>query len=260
VRAPTTAAHQAAPPLLAPDAALFLDLDGTLLEVAATPTDVAVSAGLRALIDELRALLDGAVALVSGRAIAELDRLLDPLRLPVAGQHGLEWRGTDGIRHVHDAPPIPPTLLQRLERFVRDHPGTILEPKGASVALHYRGRPDAAHAASAAVTAIADERPGVWDVLHGKMVAELRPVGVHKGLGIERLLACPPFAGRRPAFVGDDWTDEDGFAAVNARDGVSVAVHVDRATQARHRLADVPAVHAWLRRSAAALTTMRERT
>lgn len=259
MRASPAPAHHPAPPPLPAEAALFLDLDGTLLEFAATPGGVTVGAGLRPLLETLRARLDGALALVSGRSIAELDRLLDPLHLPAAGQHGLEWRGADGILRLHDAPPVPPTLLRRLEAFERDHPGTILEPKGASVALHYRGRPDAAHAASAVVTSIADERPGVWDLLHGKMVIELRPAGVHKGLAIERLLAHPPFAGRRPVFAGDDWTDEDGFAAVNLRDGISVGVAVTRATQARYGLPDVPAVHEWLRRSAAGLTAIQER-
>jgi trehalose 6-phosphate phosphatase len=232
---------------------LFLDLDGTLLEIAATPTGVAVGSDLRGLLAALRDRLDGAVALVSGRAIAQLDDILAPLRLCAAGQHGLEWRGADGAIRRHPAPAVPPGALARLRAFVADHPGTILEPKGASVAVHYRGRPEAGHATAAAVTALADADPGAWDVLHGKMVVELRPAGVHKGVAIERLMQDAPFAGRTPVFAGDDWTDEDGFTAVRERGGIAIAVGVDRRTRAGHGLPDVSAVHQWLADSAAAL-------
>ena len=86
-----------------------------------------------------------------------------------------------------------------------------------------------------------------------KMVAELRPTGLHKGTGIRRLRTRPPFAGRRPVFVGDDVTDEDGFEAVTASGGHGVLVGPDRQTGARYRLPSVPAVHAWLRDNLAAL-------
>jgi len=251
----TVDARLPTPPLLSADVALFLDLDGTLLEIAATPGGVAVGDDLRALLARLSERLDGAVALVSGRPIAQLDRLLHPLRLCAAGQHGLEWRGADGLLHHHTAPVVPPDLLDALQAFVTAHPGTILEPKGASVALHYRNRPEAGHAASAAVTALADDQPGAWDVLHGKMVVELRPAGVHKGVGIARLLHGAPFADRVPVFAGDDWTDEDGFDTVNELAGIAIAVGMRRHTRARYGLADVPAVRAWLARSAAALGT-----
>jgi len=251
----TVDARLPTPPLLSADVALLLDFDGTLLEIAATPGGVAVGDDLRALLARLSELLDGAVALVSGRPIAQLDRLLHPLRLCAAGQHGLEWRGNDGMLHHHAAPVVPPEMLDALQAFVTSHPGTILEPKGASVALHYRSRADAGHAASAVVTALADDHPGAWDVLHGKMVVELRPAGVHKGVGIARLLQAAPFEGRLPVFVGDDWTDEDGFDTVNERGGIAIAVGVRQHTRARYGLADVTAVRAWLSRSAAALGT-----
>jgi len=240
------------PPLVPSDAALFLDLDGTLLEIAATPTGVAVGSDLRGLLAALRDGLDGAVALVSGRAIAQLDDIVAPLRLCAAGQHGLEWRGADGAIRRHPAPAVSADTLDRLRQFVADHPGTMLEPKGASVAVHYRGRPEAGHATATTVTALADADPGAWDVLHGKMVVELRPAGVHKGVAIERLMQEAPFAGRTPVFAGDDWTDEDGFTAVRERGGIAIAVGVDRRTRAGHGLPDVSAVHRWLADSAAA--------
>jgi len=242
---------RSAPPLLRAGSALFLDLDGTLIEIADTPMGVVVSDALRDLLATLGERLDGALAMVSGRPIAQLDELLRPLRLSAAGQHGLEWRGPDGVVHRHPAAAPSLEMLAALQRFAVAHPGTALEHKGASVALHYRGRPACAHDAAAAVEAIVRADPGTWDVLHGKMVVEVRPAGVHKGVGIERLMAEPPFAGRTPTFVGDDWTDEDGFGVVNARGGTTVVVGRGRESRAAYALADVPAVHRWLRESVA---------
>lgn len=242
-----------APPPPTPDTALFLDLDGTLLDLEEHPSAVRVDPPLRRLLADLADALDGALALVSGRAIADLDRLLAPLSLPCAGQHGLEWRGGDGVLRRHPAPPLTDGIEHAMAAFAAAHPGTVFEPKGASFAVHFRGRPDAARAATALVTDLAGRAGTGWEVLHGKMLVELRPAGAHKGAGIRRLLELPPFAGRRPVFLGDDWTDEDGFVAVNDLGGVSVAVGVDRDTHARYRLGGVADVLAWLRRSAAAL-------
>lgn len=245
------------PPLPGRDDALFLDLDGTLLELEATPSAVRADAALRRLMGTLQGELGGALAVVSGRAVADIDRILAPLILPAAGQHGLEWRGADGALHRHPIPDIDGDIPAALERFAGAHPGTLFEAKGASWALHYRQRPEAGRAAAALVTELgASAGPG-WEVLQGKMVAELRPAGIHKGAGIARLRDHPPFAGRPPIFVGDDWTDEDGFRAVNDAGGVSVAVAVDRETSARYRLGGVADVHDWLRQSLAALKRTR---
>lgn len=246
-----------APPLPGPEDALFLDLDGTLLELEATPTAVRVEPTLRRLLAALREALGGALALVSGRAVTDLDHLLAPLELPCAGQHGLEWRGADGRLRLQPVAPLPDEIPRALAAFAHAHPGTLFEAKGASWALHFRQRPDVARAAIALVTRLGTMAGGAWEVLHGKMAIELRPAGVDKGVGIGRLLDQPPFAGRRPVFVGDDWTDEDGFRKVNALGGVSVAVAVDRETAARYRLGGVAEVHAWLRRAAGGLQSDR---
>jgi len=241
------------PPLPGPGDALFLDLDGTLFELEATPSAVRADPAERRLLAELHRALDGALALVSGRAVTDIDRILAPLSLPAAGQHGLEWRGADGVLRLHPVPAIADEIPRALARFAEAHPGTLFEPKGASWALHFRQRPDAGRAAAALVAELGAAAGSAWEVLQGKMIAELRPAGVHKGLGIGRLRERPPFAGRRPIFVGDDWTDEDGFRAVNDAGGVSVAVAVDRDTHARYGLGGVSDVHEWLRHALAGL-------
>ncbi len=241
-----------APPSLTVDDALLLDVDGTLLEIAPTPAAVLVPPALRDLLVALPPALGGALALVSGRAIASIDAVFAPLRLSVVGQHGLEWRWDNGPIEHADAAPIPSTVADEITAFAKANAGVLLEKKGGALALHFRARPELTAAAGSLLRSCADRSPGL-EVLAGKMVAELRPTGVHKGTGIRQLRARPPFAGRRPVFVGDDVTDEDGFDAVTAVGGHGVLVGPGRSTGARYRLPSVRAVHAWLRDSLAAL-------
>jgi trehalose 6-phosphate phosphatase len=237
--------------------ALFLDVDGTLLELADTPHGVRVPEGLTGLLAELESALGGAMGLVSGRSIEVLDRLFQPLALPAVGLHGAEWRGRSGGAIAHSGPPPSPALAEAresLNHFAARHPGVLVEDKGRSVALHYRLRPDAGPAAHAAARDAARHLGDGYHVLPGKRMLEIKPTGVDKGAGLRRAMREPPFAGRVPVFVGDDITDEDGFAAVNAMGGHSVRVGLDGNSAARHRLPDVPAVHDWLRSTARALT------
>src|SRR5260221_8893516 len=137
----------AGPPALGPDAALFLDVDGTLLPIAATPEAVAVPPSLRGLLDALRHRLGGALALVSGRTVADIDRLFHPLVLPAAGLHGLERRPGSGPVRRPGRPAWVDRIVPLLEDFVARHPGALFEDKGLSLALHYRLAPSATAAA-----------------------------------------------------------------------------------------------------------------
>lgn len=229
--------------------AFFLDVDGTLIEIAETPTAVSVPPGIVELLRRLHAGAGGAVALVSGRRIAELDRLFAPLILPAAGLHGAERRRADG-RVVRAGPP-PRTLdpaRRELGAFAARAPGVLLEDKGSALALHVRGAPERETEARRLVEAVARTLDGAYRVQPGKMVVELKPAGAGKDVVVDAFLAEPPFAGRRPVFCGDDATDEDGFHAVNARDGVSVRVANEPrpATEARWSVESVPALRQWL--------------
>jgi trehalose 6-phosphate phosphatase len=237
------------PPPLPPDCALFLDLDGTLLDLAATPARVRVGHDVAALLRALAATLDGAVALITGRAIADVDRLFPGLCLPVAGQHGCERRAADGTRHRLAT---PERGLRRLRadigRLAGRHSGLLLEDKGSTLALHYRGAPRLAgylHRAVRELVAAAAADGTALQLQSGKDVVEIRPDGRDKGTAILDYLTEPPFAGRTPVFVGDDRTDEHGFAAVLHARGWAVKVGPG-ATRARYRLADVAAVRLWL--------------
>lgn len=231
--------------------ALFLDVDGTLLDIERHPDEVRADSALRASLAAAADALRGALALVSGRSIASIDRIFAPLSLPAAGLHGLERRDADGRVHYPAgyAGRIAAARAELVD-FVQSAPGLLLEDKGAALALHYRNAPELA-AECERHMALAEQAAGSdFHVQRGKMVLELKPSGQDKGTAILAFLDEPPFAGRRPVFVGDDLTDEDGFRAVNARDGLSIRVGAPQDGSAARILApDVAAVRHWLNQS-----------
>ncbi|WP_332837445.1 trehalose-phosphatase [Neoroseomonas rubea] len=207
--------------------ALFLDLDGTLLDIAPSPDAVRVPPGLIATLGLLTHRLDGALAIVSGRARETVDRLLAPL-LPAGGfGHGAELRDSAGRAiPAGDVPRPPPHWHAALARFAAAHPGLLLEAKPHGLALHYRAVPAARDAVRAAMLALLAGEATGFDLLPAHMAFEIRPRVATKGRAVEALMGTRPFAGRRPVFVGDDVTDEDGMAAARAMGGLGL--HVGR--------------------------------
>jgi trehalose 6-phosphate phosphatase len=236
------------PPPLDRRAALFLDIDGTLLNLALTPDRVRVDGDIAELLPALARCLDGALALITGRTIADADRLFPGLQLPVAGQHGVERRSAAGAVRQHRVPsPELERLRGALGRFAARHAGVVLEDKGATLALHYRQAPRLAslvHRTLRAEMAIA-ANGGAWRMQSGKGIVEVRPDGRDKGTAIDEYMDETPFRGRLPIFVGDDDTDEFGFAAVSRLGGGSVKVGPGP-TDASYRLRNVRAVRRWL--------------
>lgn len=233
-------------PLASADWAYFLDVDGTLVELAVRPDAVVVSAELRTMISAAFACCHGALAVVSGRALADLDQLLAMPQLPMAGQHGLERRDAHGHLHQHV---LAPAVLQEVHELLTPlqerHPGLLLERKGASLAVHYRQVPRlGSYLHRSIADYLAQQKHGL-QMQKGKYVLELKPQGHDKGSVIAEFMQQAPFSGRVPVFIGDDLTDEHGFARVNAMNGISIKVGKGR-THAHYRLPDVTAVHDWL--------------
>jgi len=238
-------------PVWRDDWALFLDVDGTIVEIAATPAAVQVPACTIAALANARDRLGGAVALVSGRGLADLDRLFAPLRLPAAGAHGAERRTADGLVHTTPDASSLAAAEQLLARWATAHEGALLERKHGSLALHYRNVPWLEPAARIVVAAAVAAVGPAFHVQPGKKVLEIKAAAIGKGRAIAEFMAEPPFAGRRPVFVGDDLTDEDGFDTVNRLGGLSIAVGAARSTHARWRLDDEAQVSSWLESQAA---------
>ncbi len=229
-----------------PDWALFLDVDGTILHLRDTPDSVSASGALLDLLEAISSRLDGAVALVSGRRIDNLDALFAPHRLPTAGLHGLERRDASGAVHRIPAPEALDALRPPLLKLAGSSTKVILEDKGHALAVHYRLAPDMAEEIKDRVEELARPYAADLHVMHGKMVCEIKPWQADKGSAIRDFMAEVPFKGRVPVFVGDDTTDEDGFAYVNELGGHSVRVGVGESTAARHTLAGVDEVISWL--------------
>jgi len=239
----------APPPLDTGDPlAVFLDFDGTLVNIAERPDLVHVPKSLLTTIQEVHDELDGALALISGRSIADLDALLAPLQLPMAGVHGVEHRDGSGFFHSVKSSTIPQAVRERLTALVAADETLILEDKGNSLALHYRQSPARETLIRAELQEIYTDLGQDFILQHGKMVLELRPAGANKGTAIRKFMADPPFAGRRPVFIGDDITDEDAFQVINQLQGCSVKVGPgEPGSAARYKLEDVEAVRDWLR-------------
>lgn len=237
------------PPLsgLAP-AALFLDFDGTLVELAEAPGAISVPEGLKPLLDRLSERLGGRLAIVSGRAVDDLRSHLDSETAVLSGSHGAELRYADGRSVPVAAPPGLAEARESIRRFAAGSDGLLVEDKPAGVALHYRLAPERGEEADAFLESLA-LRSGLA-LQRGKMVAELRPEGSDKGAAVKRLMGEPPFAGARPVFVGDDLTDEDAFRAAISLGGEGVLVGPARPSAARWRLDGVADVISWLESAA----------
>ncbi len=244
-----TAASSAAPPHFDMRThALFLDLDGTLVEIEEHPEDVVAGDALRLLLRRVCEAAGGAVALITGRTIADADRVLGGAIASIAGVHGLEHRINGKLNRDHAAA----TELNAALEDVRDlvDAGVLharVEEKGASVALHYRQTPEIEQDVRACAAQIAARHR--LRTLPGKMVIEI-VAGAHtKGDAVDTFLRAAPFAGRTPVAVGDDVTDEDAFAAAARAGGFAIRVGESRTSSAAYRLATPGAVRAWLEAS-----------
>jgi len=235
---------------------LFLDVDGTLIELTDSPLDTFVDAALKALLGEVAERLGGALALVSGRTIEYLDALFSPLRLPAAGLHGVERRKASGV--MHGASFVDSQLDRAriaLKALVEAHPGALLEDKGRSVAVHFRMAPEAEAAMLEGVRYAALPLGSNYHIQGGNMMLEIKPRGFDKASAIKAFMHEPPFSGRRPVFVGDDLTDQSGLKTVEDQGGISIAVGCR--VQGQYRLANAAAVRAWLQGIAALHDTHR---
>lgn len=230
---------------------LFLDIDGTLLEIAPAPELVVVPPELREMLSRLSDRLGGALALVSGRSIDQIDRLFAPLQLPTAGEHGAELRRGPG-ESVIAAPP-PSMLAQiaaRLTEATKGLAGVRLERKRAGVVVHFRQAPEQEGRLRGFVDAAVADHVADIQVMPGKMVLEVRERAYGKDQAVIALMQRPPFVGRRPIFLGDDVADREGFAAARRFGGCGIAVGPDHADAADWCFASPTTARAWLNRLA----------
>lgn len=234
----------APPPDLLAGSSLFLDFDGTLVEIAERPDAVIVDERLRPLLARLIARLDGRLAIISGRPVAEVAVMLSDMPLAIAGSHGMEFRWPDGRSAPVERPDALADALAAMRDYQRRTPGTLVEDKPLGVALHYRGAP-AAEAEARALGAMLADRHGLH-LQPGKMLVEVRAAGGDKGAALGAFMQEPEMAGTYPVFAGDDTTDEPAFVTANMLGGAGILIGEDRDSAAAYRLPGVPDMLAWL--------------
>ena len=205
--------------------ALLLDLDGTLLDFAATPMEVVVPPTLPATLLRLRNELDGALAVITGRPVEQIETLLPGIVPAIAGEHGGALRPAPGAPLQRpDLPAVPPTMIAAAEAFAAAHPGVLIEHKARGFVVHYRLAPAASQAVAAAVSSWVEPMKQQFARMAAHMAWEIRPRGADKGTAVSAIMALPAFAGRRPVFIGDDVTDEDGMVVARAMGGAGLFV------------------------------------
>ena len=204
--------------------ALFLDLDGTLLDIAASPESVLVPKHLVEVLAALRQQLDGAVAILSGRSLRTIDRLLHPLLISEGAEHGAVLRLPDGdVAEAGENTTVPLHWRQMIHREAENWPGILVEEKSHGVALHYRANPSFSVPVTALLEQLVESDPN-FEILPALMARELRHRSIHKGAALRRLMKSEPFKGRLPLFIGDDVTDEDAIAAAEQMGGIGLRV------------------------------------
>ncbi len=226
--------------------ALFLDVDGTLVEIRDRPEEVHADAKLISLLEKLLLLFNGAVALVSGRSIDDIDRIFGGAVFPAVGAHGAELRQSTTIAGASPPEPLPDQVVERLQVFAEMYDGLQLEHKKGGISLHYRRAPELMPQCRLLVGELMSQLETNFRLIEGKMVFEIAPRQHNKGEAIRQLLGTEKFSDRTPVFIGDDVTDEDGFIVVNALNGQSIRVGHDAPTEARYALDNVADVKDWL--------------
>lgn len=231
--------------------ALFLDIDGTLLDLALVPTEVVVPEWMPAALISLSRQTGGALALVTGRTLDDADALFMPTLFPLAGLHGADIRLPDGRMHKAPRSALLDPLRVELAAMSRLNPALIVEDKGAGLAIHYRLAPKFGDRLIERMTRFVETASDAFEVQHGKMVVEVRPAGTSKGTAVKAFLEQAPFAGRRPLAIGDDLTDEAMFAVVEACGGRAVRVgSPDRPTAASMEVDSADDIRGWIERMA----------
>jgi trehalose 6-phosphate phosphatase len=226
---------------------LFLDLDGTLVDVAATPEGVSVPDDLAPLLGHVAAALDGAVGIISGRRVSDIDRLLAPLKLIAAGGHGSELRTTATGEIQEAAEPLADGLVEAANALTNLSPGIIVEPKGSSLTVHYRAAPSAGPAIEAALRRLIERGTDHLILCPGRKVFEVVPAHISKGAALERLVQHPPFRSRRPVMIGDDVSDESAIEAAIRLGGLGLKVAGEHFAKEASDFEGPAHVRAWLR-------------
>ena len=222
--------------------ALFLDVDGTLYEIKNSPSLIKPCFKLQKKLHTIRNRLGGALGLISGRSLDDLDRIFDNNKIPLAGNHGAQLR--DALRtneYQADNGNIK-GIAQKIGELLNEQKNIEIENKGSNLTVHFRNSTIDRKEINKIIMELVKYEPKLT-FLKGKEVIEVKPLGYNKGTAISYFMRTKPFIKRRPIFIGDDVSDEDGFETVNKKGGWSVRVGNYKRSKANFFLPNVKSVH-----------------
>lgn len=226
---------------------LFLDVDGTLVDIAPTPSMVHVPPDLSETLGLIAVRLSGGFAIVTGRPIAEADELLRPLKFIAAGVHGAEMRTSPAGEITPLTPSFNAELLSDIRKVTKALPGVVTEDKGTGIALHYRLVPSLRDSLLMTLEALILKYPDQFTLCEGRKVVEILPVGFSKGLALRKLASLPDFANRVPVMIGDDIADVGAFQAAENMGGYGLKVAGETFTKEEASFTGPSDVLRWLK-------------
>jgi len=221
--------------------AVFLDIDGTLIDFANKPNEIIVPKNLKHLLYYLNNKLEGTLALISGRMIVDIERIFNPLKFYSSGSHGIEYKDSFKKYIICNNKNIPKKIKKELSNFAKTYPGSFIEDKKFSIAFHYRNIPNIKLKAFKAISNFTQNSN--YKILQGNHVIELIPTNIDKGKAIAYFMKKPQFSKKIPIFIGDDYTDEFGFKFINDIGGISVKVGNEKNTSANFFTRNTRTVH-----------------
>jgi trehalose 6-phosphate phosphatase len=223
----------------ASQSALFLDFDGTLVDIAATPQLIVVPEDLPQLIEELQQVFEGRLCIVSGRPLNDIHRYLKTTEIDVLAEHGaVQSLLGSAPNQLHVWPTSWNEHLLTLDRCI---PNLVIETKTTSVALHYRQQPELEPEVMRLAEVLRNHAPNEYMIVNSNMTTEIRRSGVDKGTAIDAAMKNPRYRDRKPIFIADDVTDMPGFEVVCEMSGLAINVHRDFAGKTEN-------VRQWLQR------------
>ena len=190
----------------------------------------------------IRNRLKGALALISGRSLDDLDRIFDNSKIPIAGNHGAQLRDTLRLKEYQADSGKIKGIAHKISELLNGQKNIEIENKGSNLTVHFRNSTIDRKEIYKIIMKLVKHEPKLTFLL-GKEVLEVKPLSHNKGTAISYFMRTKPFIKRRPVFIGDDETDEDGFETVNKKGGWSVRVGNYQRSKANFFLPNVKTVH-----------------
>jgi trehalose 6-phosphate phosphatase len=211
--------------IAASDVSLFLDFDGTLVDIAPTPLSISIPQDLIPLLNRLQVTLENRVCIVTGRPLRDIEHYTQGLHIDVVAEHGAVQSLGGVVTSL--MPPWPTSWSEHLLTLHDCIPKLVVETKTSSVAFHYRQLPELEAEVVQFADLLRNHAADDFVVVTSNMTTEIRRAHIDKGKAIEAVMNTTGYHGKMPIFIADDVTDIPGFEAVQKLGGLALHVKTD---------------------------------